>query len=173
MKIPWEVEKFMIYGFFQVYYLFINIVTYKLPTSVTYQQFSYLFSVCRFIFVCIHIFTVQIPHCCKHFIIESIFLLIRVRLLQICPQLLAIIIQCSDKFCIEASYKPRVWFKPAEICDMLKISILVVCSVIMSYVDTSIMYHVIKSQSVIKLYIFYNMLEVGKFRSRIKIDHFE
>lgn len=28
-------------------------------------------------------------------------------------------------------------------------------------VDTSMMYHLVKSQSVIKLYIFYNMLEVG------------
>lgn len=28
-------------------------------------------------------------------------------------------------------------------------------------VDTSVMYHLVKSQSVIKLYIFYNMLEVG------------
>ncbi len=31
----------------------------------------------------------------------------------------------------------------------------------MSYIDTSVMYHLIKSQSVIKLYIFYNMLEVS------------
>lgn len=30
----------------------------------------------------------------------------------------------------------------------------------MSYIDTSVIYHLIKSQSVIKLYIFYNMLEV-------------
>ncbi|KAJ8873636.1 hypothetical protein PR048_024458 [Dryococelus australis] len=51
--------------------------------------------------------------------------------------------------------------KPAEICDLLKASILIACSMIMSYVDTSMLYHLIKSQSVIKLYIFYNMLEVG------------
>lgn len=31
----------------------------------------------------------------------------------------------------------------------------------MFQVDTNMMYHLIKSQSVIKLYIFYNMLEVG------------
>ncbi|CAB0012395.1 unnamed protein product [Nesidiocoris tenuis] len=49
----------------------------------------------------------------------------------------------------------------AQICDLLKGCILVVCSFLISYVDTSIMYHLIKSQSVIKLYIFYNMLEVG------------
>lgn len=31
----------------------------------------------------------------------------------------------------------------------------------MFYLDTNMLYHMIKSQSVIKLYIFYNMLEVG------------
>ena len=30
----------------------------------------------------------------------------------------------------------------------------------MSYVDTSMLYHMIKSQSVIKLYLMYNMIEV-------------
>lgn len=38
---------------------------------------------------------------------------------------------------------------------------MLVCCLAMSYIDTSMMYHLIKSQSIIKLYIFYNMLEVG------------
>uniref|UniRef100_A0A1Q3FXG3 Putative membrane protein n=1 Tax=Culex tarsalis TaxID=7177 RepID=A0A1Q3FXG3_CULTA len=50
---------------------------------------------------------------------------------------------------------------PAEICDLLKASIWIVCSWTMFYVDTNMLYHLIKSQSIIKLYIFYNMLEVG------------
>lgn len=50
--------------------------------------------------------------------------------------------------------------KPAEICDLLKVAIIVMCTVFMFCIDTSMMYHLIKSQSVIKLYIFYNMLEV-------------
>lgn len=50
---------------------------------------------------------------------------------------------------------------PAEICDLLKAVILIVCSMFMFSVDTNMLYHLIKSQSVIKLYIFYNMLEVG------------
>ncbi|KAJ8985781.1 hypothetical protein NQ317_014435 [Molorchus minor] len=50
---------------------------------------------------------------------------------------------------------------PAEICDVLKALILLVCSIAMLYIDTSMLYHLIKSQSVIKLYIFYNMLEIG------------
>ncbi|XP_055541487.1 protein TAPT1 homolog [Wyeomyia smithii] len=50
---------------------------------------------------------------------------------------------------------------PAEICDLLKGTIWVICSWAMFYVDTNMLYHLIKSQSIIKLYIFYNMLEVG------------
>ncbi|CAH0770496.1 unnamed protein product [Bemisia tabaci] len=61
--------------------------------------------------------------------------------------------------CFGVGAKRRI--RPAETCDLLKASILVVCSGLMFYIDTSMMYHLIKSQSVIKLYIFYNMLEVG------------
>ncbi|KRT84230.1 hypothetical protein AMK59_2146 [Oryctes borbonicus] len=50
---------------------------------------------------------------------------------------------------------------PAEVCDLLKATILITCSALMFYLDTNMLYHMIKSQSVIKLYIFYNMLEVG------------
>ncbi|XP_065157172.1 protein TAPT1 homolog [Atheta coriaria] len=55
----------------------------------------------------------------------------------------------------------KTLLSPAEICDLLKAVILVMCTVLMFYIDTNMMYHLIKSQSVIKLYIFYNMLEVG------------
>lgn len=51
--------------------------------------------------------------------------------------------------------------QPAEICDLLKGAILVIAATLMAYVDTSMLYHIIKSQSVIKLYIFFNMLEVS------------
>lgn len=37
---------------------------------------------------------------------------------------------------------------------------MVLCYSMMSYVDYSMMYHLIRGQSVIKLYIIYNMLEV-------------
>lgn len=50
---------------------------------------------------------------------------------------------------------------PAEVCDLLKGSIWIAAIVILNMIDTNRMYHIIKSQSVIKLYIFYNMLEVG------------
>lgn len=46
-------------------------------------------------------------------------------------------------------------------CDLLKGIVVVGCWAATWKVDTSMMYHLVKSQSVIKLYIFYNMLEVG------------
>ncbi|CAL7941857.1 unnamed protein product [Xylocopa violacea] len=51
--------------------------------------------------------------------------------------------------------------RPAEMCDLLKGIVLISCWAATWKVDTSMMYHLVKSQSVIKLYIFYNMLEVG------------
>jgi Eukaryotic membrane protein family len=50
---------------------------------------------------------------------------------------------------------------PAEICDLLKGIILIVCCVLMNLIDVSMMYHVIRGQTVIKLYIFFNMLDVS------------
>ena len=35
----------------------------------------------------------------------------------------------------------------------------------MGYIDTSALYHIIRAQSVIKLYVVYNMLEVGMYNS--------
>ncbi|XP_064813933.1 transmembrane anterior posterior transformation protein 1 homolog [Oncorhynchus masou masou] len=51
--------------------------------------------------------------------------------------------------------------QPAQVCDVMKGFIVVLCYVMMSYVDYSMMYHLIRGQSVIKLYIIYNMLEVA------------
>ncbi|XP_072352525.1 transmembrane anterior posterior transformation protein 1 homolog isoform X1 [Scyliorhinus torazame] len=51
--------------------------------------------------------------------------------------------------------------QPAQVCDILKAVIMIICFVMMHYVDYSMMYHLIRGQSVIKLYIIYNMLEVA------------
>ncbi|XP_074505230.1 transmembrane anterior posterior transformation protein 1 homolog isoform X2 [Sebastes fasciatus] len=51
--------------------------------------------------------------------------------------------------------------QPAQVCDVLKALIMVLCFSMMHYVDYSMMYHLIRGQSVIKLYIIYNMLEVA------------
>lgn len=53
------------------------------------------------------------------------------------------------------------YLSPAEVCDLLKGIVMVGCCAATWKVDTSMMYHLVKSQSVIKLYIFYNMLEVA------------
>ncbi|XP_014240836.1 protein TAPT1 homolog isoform X2 [Cimex lectularius] len=108
MKIPPEVEKFMIYGFMQCADSFL---------------FVYTFLPIRFIIAIWTLLT---------------------RPFQTCFGL-------SSQSVLNAG----------QICDILKGCILVICGFVMSYIDTSMMYHIIKSQSVIKLYIFYNMLEVG------------
>ncbi|KAA8588623.1 transmembrane anterior posterior transformation protein 1 homolog isoform X1 [Etheostoma spectabile] len=51
--------------------------------------------------------------------------------------------------------------QPAQVCDVLKGLIMVLCFSMMHYVDYAMMYHLIRGQSVIKLYIIYNMLEVA------------
>ncbi|XP_059407826.1 transmembrane anterior posterior transformation protein 1 homolog [Carassius carassius] len=51
--------------------------------------------------------------------------------------------------------------QPAQVCDVLKGVIMILCYFMMHYVDYSMMYHMIRGQSVIKLYIIYNMLEVA------------
>ncbi|XP_044737593.1 protein TAPT1 homolog isoform X2 [Chrysoperla carnea] len=67
-----------------------------------------------------------------------------------------------NKFKSDVSSSARsTQLKPAEICDLLKAFIIIICSICLFYLDTNMLYHMIKSQSVIKLYIFYNMLEVG------------
>lgn len=49
----------------------------------------------------------------------------------------------------------------ANTCDILKVVIIFAASWFMQFIDTSVMYHQVRGQSVIKLYIFYNMLEVA------------
>lgn len=59
-------------------------------------------------------------------------------------------------------FRDRRLLQPAQVCDILKGVILVICYFMMHYVDYSMMYHLIRGQSVIKLYIIYNMLEVSE-----------
>lgn len=68
---------------------------------------------------------------------------------------------CNSTNNYESGSTRRQILQPAEICDLLKGIIIIVASFAMSYVDMSMLYHIIKSQSVIKLYIFFNMLEVA------------
>lgn len=50
--------------------------------------------------------------------------------------------------------------QPAHVCDILKALILLLSFSMTHYLDYAMMYHLIRGQSVIKLYIIYNMLEV-------------
>jgi len=54
----------------------------------------------------------------------------------------------------------KKFLSAAEICDLLKMVVLITCLMMLLPWDTSMIYHIIKRQSVIKLYIFFNMLEV-------------
>ncbi|XP_064630115.1 transmembrane anterior posterior transformation protein 1 homolog [Lineus longissimus] len=49
----------------------------------------------------------------------------------------------------------------AQICDVLKSIVMIMCCLMMHYVDTSMLYHIIRGQAIIKLYIFFNMLEIA------------
>ncbi|RMC14294.1 hypothetical protein DUI87_09387 [Hirundo rustica rustica] len=63
--------------------------------------------------------------------------------------------------------RDRRLLQPAQVCDMLKGVILVICYFMMHYVDYSMMYHLIRGQSVIKLYIIYNMLEFVEIKGSV------
>ncbi|KAJ6636785.1 Protein TAPT1 like [Pseudolycoriella hygida] len=63
--------------------------------------------------------------------------------------------------CFGLRRRGQRFLAPAEICDLLKGTIWILSTWLIIMIDTNRMYHIIKSQSVIKLYIFYNMLEVG------------
>ncbi|XP_013098288.2 protein TAPT1 homolog [Stomoxys calcitrans] len=63
--------------------------------------------------------------------------------------------------CLGLRRRTQRLLTPAEICDLLKGSIWITVTLLMLSVDTNRVYHIIKSQSIIKLYLFYNMLEVG------------
>lgn len=110
MKIPREVEKFMIYGVLQ---------------------------------------------CIDSFLYVHTFLPIRY-FLAVCA-----IIWRPIATCFGLRRRGQRLLAPAEVCDLLKGSIWIAAILIINLIDTNRMYHIIKSQSVIKLYIFYNMLEVG------------
>lgn len=48
----------------------------------------------------------------------------------------------------------------AQIIDLCKGLVIATCCLSLSYADTSMIYHLIRGQTAIKLYIFFNMLEV-------------
>ncbi|KAL3316939.1 Transmembrane anterior posterior transformation protein 1 [Cichlidogyrus casuarinus] len=53
-----------------------------------------------------------------------------------------------------------LFWQAQEMKDLIKFTIIILCSVILGYFDWSIVYHEIRTQSIMKLYIFFNMLEL-------------
>lgn len=108
MKIPMEVERYMLYGFMQ---------------------------------------------CADSFLFICAFLPIRVA-----AALWTVMAKPARK-CF--GFKNSVNLTPAKVCDILRVIILIFCSMVICLIDPNVLYHLVKSQSTIKLYLFYNMLEVG------------
>lgn len=63
--------------------------------------------------------------------------------------------------CLKRRRDSQRILSPAETCDLLKGTMWIIVSYTLLYADTNMLYHLIKSQSIIKLYMFYNMLEIG------------
>jgi hypothetical protein len=50
--------------------------------------------------------------------------------------------------------------KPAQKCDLLKMGLFLITCFLISFVDPSRLYHSIRGQAVIKLYVIFNILDV-------------
>ena len=57
-------------------------------------------------------------------------------------------------------------------CDLLKGLLFVVCVQLLTGIDTSKVYHMVRAQTLIKLYLIYNMLEVSEARLKVGL-HFK
>ncbi|KAH9419995.1 Transmembrane anterior posterior transformation protein 1 [Dermatophagoides pteronyssinus] len=117
LKIPYKLETFLFYGFFQCVDAFLFVLTF-LPFRLILALLSCLFRIAN-IFI-------------------RFFSTFNSKSFQTVPILNA-----------------------AETCDILKGIILLASFYMMDNIEISIFYHQIKSQSIIKLYIFFNMLEVA------------
>ena len=90
-------------------------------------------------------------HCLDSFLFIYTFLPLRVML-----ACLALLVRSPLSYLGFITVKHDRLLQPAEIIDLLK------CLIIgSSYVDTSMLYYMIKSQSVIKLYLKYNIIKVA------------
>ncbi|XP_060063301.1 transmembrane anterior posterior transformation protein 1 homolog [Ylistrum balloti] len=107
MKTPRELEKFIVFGFFQLVDAFLFLFTF-LPLRIVLALLKI------------------ITHPCGFFMPKS----------------------------------PR-FLEPAQICDILKGIILLASFFIINYIDTSMMYHLVRGQAIVKLYVFFNMLDMA------------
>lgn len=64
----------------------------------------------------------------------------------------------SEKFFFFCSSR---WFEPSQIIDIVKGLVVLGCAAPMCFMDISVVYHTVRAQAAIKLYMFFNMLEVN------------
>ncbi|CAF1638204.1 unnamed protein product [Adineta ricciae] len=70
------------------------------------------------------------------------------------------LIQAIGTLCRFRTSKYSRLFEPAQIIDIVKGLIVFGCAVPMCFMDISVVYHTVRAQAAIKLYMFFNMLEV-------------
>ncbi|CAF2988836.1 unnamed protein product [Rotaria sp. Silwood2] len=70
------------------------------------------------------------------------------------------LIQAIGTLCRLRTSKPNRLFEPAQIIDIVKGLVVVGCATPMCFMDISVVYHTVRAQAAIKLYMFFNMLEV-------------
>ncbi|KAJ1652336.1 hypothetical protein IWQ61_007304 [Dispira simplex] len=54
----------------------------------------------------------------------------------------------------------RVWLTPSQRCDLMKGFLIVVCCFMLQSFDSAQLYHMVRGQSTVKVYVIFNMLEV-------------
>ncbi|KAF7248099.1 hypothetical protein EYD10_05826 [Varanus komodoensis] len=141
MRIPRELEKLMIFGIFLCLDAFLYVFT-LLPLRVFLAMFRFITLPCYGL-------------CVANFYI-NLFLIRYTEGESTFTSFIGWNVMSHG-----TSPRDRRLLQPAQVCDIFKGVILVICYFMMHYVDYSMMYHLIRGQSVIKLYIIYNMLEVG------------
>uniref|UniRef100_A0AC35UCQ9 G_PROTEIN_RECEP_F3_4 domain-containing protein n=1 Tax=Rhabditophanes sp. KR3021 TaxID=114890 RepID=A0AC35UCQ9_9BILA len=84
------------------------------------------------------------------------------------------LLQCFDAFCHVFTFLPiKMFFNflcilirrkdwaSSDSVNLIKLITIICCSFLMMYVDTSIIYHQVRGQAILKLYVFFNMLDVA------------
>lgn len=61
---------------------------------------------------------------------------------------------------IASIFSSKFKLNSAQICDLLRGVIWVICMTVLSFLDPSIIYHFIRGQATIKLYVIFNVLEI-------------
>ncbi|XP_072026078.1 transmembrane anterior posterior transformation protein 1 homolog isoform X2 [Amphiura filiformis] len=109
----------------------------------------------------IHTF-IRIPKELEKMMIYGFFLCMDAFLFVFTFLPLRVILACWDILTSPCSFRrSQQRLEPAQVCDILKFVLIIVCCWLLQYVDISMLYHIVRGQAVIKLYIIYNMLEVA------------